>query len=592
MNFNKEKFTSPQAIFIGYVAIACLLIAAFRSIFPGEPAPLPVFSKDWRMIQVLLEIIALFPALALSALVVPFGIASDDDTSGGSTHHVFQQMMLPLITAICAAAVYALLFFLVLPLAQNNEENLRFKAEVYHLSKQRAQTHKEAGEWIEVSQLIGICESVWPGSPELAPLRNELEIQLERLRFEERENKKPAKNFNTASISALPGQGEPLNASDAIAMGESALADGRFFDAHWLATVGGRIAPVGSPERTRAAQLAARAWNQIEIQRPTNREINVHSIFFFFFSGYQAMVSGDWIRAYYIFKELLTLTPYDPDAENFFKASEKGTKEVAFFRDEIEVTLGEILAGTIFSMPVNPEREQGRYVMRVSSLSFTPDFAYGTDIEYMVFDTDSRPVMLLQVPYAKFLPITLNDRPQVLVLMRTLDRDDSTLRWEPEVSIPNNALYRPETAQIILNVDFETFIMLSEMRQGLPSLHLDSLFGAATVGGTRGYIPQVFEAEILKRLGGCLFFLPMAVFTIIIGWQLRARYRSRYLFVLSLPILPVVFNSIVQLYRSVLNTIGISMIFAFDFPFSLMMYIIFLAVSFIISLILLAAQRD
>jgi lipopolysaccharide export LptBFGC system permease protein LptF len=591
MDINRETLSSPAVIFIGYIATACLFIMGFRLISPGEVTPLPIFAKDWRLIRGLLDIFALFPALAFSGLVVPFGRASgENDLSGFSQHH-FQHLMTPLITAICAACAYALVFFLVLPLAQNREENLRYQGDVYRLAKEQAQAHRDAGEWLEVSQFIGICDSVWNNSPEITELRNELEIHMRDLIFENKwHNGESARNLNSASVSAIPGQGEPLDAGEAIALGEAALADERPFDAHWLATLGGRLAKPGSPETTKAAQLASRAWNQIESLQPTSRENRLHSIYLLKSSGYQAMVSGDWIRAYYIFKELLELTPTDPDVENFFKKSEKGTQEYAFFIDEMGISLGRRHTDILFSLPVNQSGE--RSVLRVDSLSSAPDFAYGTGIEYMVFDSNARPLLNLKAPYAKFLPITLNGQPQVLVMMRVLDRHDRNRRWEPEWSAQNNAVYQPETAQIILHADYETFLMLSEMRQELPSLHIDSLFAAASIAGETGYIPEVFQAEILNRLGSCLFFLPMAVIAIVIGWRLRAKHHPRYLFVLLLPILPLVFSCVTYLYQTVLNLAGISLILHLGFSTALAVLIVILASSFIFSLILLAAQHD
>jgi hypothetical protein len=570
-----------------------LFILGFRLIFPGEIAPLPIFAKAWRLIRGLLNIFALFPALAFSGLVVPFGIASgENDYSGFSQHH-FQYLMTPLITAICAACVYALLFFLVLPLVQNREENLRYQGNVYRLAKEQALIHRDAGEWLEVSQFIGICDSIWDNSPEITDLRKELDIHMRELIFEDKwrvSGSKSARDLNSASVSAIPGQGKPLDAGEAIALGEAALANERPFDAHWLATIGGRLAKPGSPETTKAAQLASRAWNQIESQQPTSGENRIHSIYLLKSSGYQAMVSGDWIRAYYIFKELLALTPNDPDAENFYKKSESGTQECAFFFDEMEVSPGKRHTGTIFSLPVNQNGE--RVVMRVDSLSSAPDYAYGTGVEYMVFDSNARPLLNLKAPYAKFLPITLNNQPNVLVMMRVLDRHDRNRRWEPEWSAQNNAVYQPETAQIVLNTDYDTLLMLSEMRQELPSLHINSLFAAADIAGETGYIPEVFQAEILNRLGACLFFLPTAVVVIVIGWRLRTKRRPRYLFVLLLPTLPLVFSCLTYLYQTVLNLVGISLILHFGFSTALTVFIVILIFSFILSLILLAAQHD
>jgi hypothetical protein len=593
MQVDKETAHSPPAIFFMYVAAASFLILMFRLIHPGEAAPLSIFSRNWRLIRGLLDIIALFPALSFSALVLPFGLTVEEDTHSGF-QHIFQRLMVSLITAMCAAGLYALLFFLILPLAQNYEENMRYQGDMYHLAKERAQVHSQNGDWLQVSQFIGICDSVWPESPELTDLRNELEVHMDELRLGGRNfgSKDTPRTLNSASLSALPGQGKPVDAADAIVLGETALTEKRYFDAHWYATLGERLAKENSPEKTKAAWLASRAWNQIESLRPTDRENRVYSIYQLKLSGYEAMHAGDWIQAYYIFQELLGLTPNDPDAKNYFAICQKGTTEIAFFMDEMEVSINETLTNVIFSLPAHQNRGQDRSVMRIASFSYTPDYAYGTGIDYMVFDTDAHPLLHLQAPYAKFLPMTLDDKEQVIVLMRALDRHDRTRRWEPEWTAQNNTVYHPQMAQVILDIDYETFLMLPEMRQGLPSLDINTLFAASSIAGETGYIPEVFEAEVINRLGSCLFFLPMAVLAIIIGWCYRAKQRPRYFFVLLLPVLPIVFNSMVYLYRIVLNSVGISLIINFGFSLALTALIGILALSFIFSLILLAAQRD
>ncbi|MDR2717788.1 MAG: hypothetical protein LBB89_06985 [Treponema sp.] len=593
MQLDKETVHSPPGIFFAYVGAASFLILIFRLIFPGEISPLPIFSRNWRLIRGLIDIIALFPALAFSALVIPFGLVAEEDNRSGY-QHIFQRLMAPLVTAICAAGLYAILFFLILPLAQNYQENMRYQGDMYRLAKERAEVHKQNGDWLQVSQFVGICDSVWQDSPELTALRNELEYHMDELRFGRNrlDDQDSAQTLKSALYSALAGQRESVNAAEAIALGETALAERRLFDAHWLATLGGRIAKEGSPEKTKAAWLAARAWNEIASQRPTDRENRVYSIYQLKLSGYEAMVASDWIRAYYIFQELLGLTPNDPDAKNFFADCKKKTTEIAFFIDEMEVSVNETLTNTIFSLPARQNRGQDRSVMRVASFSYSPDYAYGTGIEYMVFDTNAQPLLRLQAPYAKFLPIKLGEEDRVIVLMRALDRHDRTRRWEPEWSAQNNTVYQPQMAQITLDIDYETFLMLPEMRQGLPGLHIDTLFAASGIADEMGYIPEVFEAEIINRLGSCLFFLPMSVVAIVIGWCYRAKRRPRYFFVLLLPILPVVFSGMVYAYRIVLNSIGISLIINWGFSLALTALIVILAFSFILSLILLAAQHE
>jgi len=590
MKFNSLTRHSPLFVFIVYIIAASLLIMVFRYIFPGEISPLPVFSKSWKLVRALIEIISLFPALAFSGLVVPFGIPSEDDFFEGeeTPQNLFRRFQTPIITAIIAAAFYALLFFLILPLAQNSEKNMRFQGELYKLAKNRAETHRKDHEWVHASQFIGICDSIWKNSPELDDLRSDVKINIDKIEAStRRQGEKP----NSASVSALPGQKEPVDAGEAIFMGEAAFDKGQFLDAHWLATLAERIARPGSPEVNKAAALAAKAWNQIEVLHTSADEENAHALYRLKLSGYEAFVAGDYIRAFYIFQEHAAKSPNDPDTKRFLEASEKGTKEIAFFIDEIDVSPGDTQTNTILSLPVVENGLSGRSVIRIASLSTTPDVAYGIGIEYMAFDSQSRPLVSLFAPNAKILPITIEGRPQVHVLMRALDRNSPAEHTEPKWYIRNVNSRHPDDAQIILDMSYETFLEVVKLRQGLPSLRLNELYTAARIADKAGYIPQVYEAEIFNRFGSCLLFLPMSIIAIAMGWYFRARRQPRYLFVPLLPVFPIVFNGIVFLYRKSISVIGTSLILAVGFSNAFALLIVFLALSFFISLIILVKQR-
>ena len=587
MKLRKESLRTPQTIFILYMLVCALLIMVFRFIFPGSNPPLLVFSRDWRLICGLLDFFGLFPALAFSALVIPFGLVSFEDYRTSFSPNFFKRLIAPIITSICAAIVYGIILFLLIPIARDFEENMSFKGELYRLAKERAQVHSRAGEWLEAAQFTGICDSVWPNSPELASLKTEINIHLEGRRFDEVDERAQARealtgNRRSAAVSSLPGQQQPVDTAQAIAMSEAAFIEGRYFDSHWLATLGARIAVQGSPEAASATRLAGRAWNQIDSLAPNRMQEHLFSLYNLKRSGYRAMNSGDWIQAYYIFRELTAQTPDDPDAANFLAASEKGTGEIAFFIDEMKLSLGEILTGAVFSFPGTGA--ESRAVLRFSSLSSSQDFAYGMGLEYMSFDSQSRPLVNLHAPYAKLLPITIDGMPRVMVLMRALDRYDQNLRWEPEWSLGRG------DARIILGISYEDLLLLSLVRRGLPNLQLSELLTSSNILGSMGNVPQVFQAEILNRLGA-LFFLPMAILSIVIGWRFRAKSKPRYFFILMLPVLPVVFHVIVLLYRTVLNTLGIWLVLSLGFGTAFIVFIAALVLSFFLSLILLAAQH-
>ena len=584
MKFNRETFHSPIAIFIIYITISCLLLFFYNQLFPAQESPLGVFEKGWKLNRSFLEIFAIFPALLLSALVIPFGILRDEDMYSSFSLEFFQRIKGSIVLAFIASSLYILISFLVLPIAENNDKDMRFKGELYKMSKEQMQKNVNEKKWIEASQFLSLCDSVWYNSPELNDMRDEIEINLALSGF----NSQGKSAASYALVSELPGYGNPIDSKEAIILSEAAFNENKYFDAHWFASLGERISQIGSIERVHAARLAVLAWDEIEKQQPSNIETSAYSFFHQKMDAYETMNSGDWILAYYKFKELHSISPDDPDIVNFLEASEKSTREIAFFLNEMETHPGQSFTGILFSLP---GKHYERMVMKVSNLNYSPDFAYGIGIEYMVFDDKANIVLSMEAPYAKFSPITIDNNHQVLVLMRALDLHAFENRWEPIWSGLSEEEYQGDV-QIILDISYETFVLLSRLRQGISGMNFIELFSAAGIAETTGYIPQVFQAEIINRLSSSLLFLPLTFLTISIGWSLRTRRRSRFMFLIMLPALPLVFLSIIQMFQNILNITGISLVLTFSFSTALTIFIVFLTASTVGSLIYLAGRRS
>jgi len=583
-----ERVKTPFFIFLIYMTASVLLILLFRYIFPGSEAPLLIYSHNWRTIQGFLEVFNLFPALALSALVIPFGFASFEENYRSFSDMFFKRLASSVITAIFAAVVYGIIFFFALPMLKNYEENMRYTGELYHLARDHAIEHRNEGEWFEAQQFINICDRIWYQNTDLDQLRDEITINMERLKAREDIKADQARAALTrehlySGISPLSDNQQPVDASQAIAMSREAFAKERYFDAHWLASLGSRLALRNSVEAAAANALAGEAWEKIGSLAPDRIQARFHELFQLKLDGYIAMETGDWIRAYYIFQELLSYTPDDPDAINFFIASEIGARETAFFIDEMELSVGEILTGAVFSLPIG----ESRAVMRFSSLTLTEDVAYGFGLSYM--DVDEYMILKSNgtARYAKIIPITLHNKQQLLVLTHSLDRYNKDRFFISEWLIGSEPI-----GGIVLDISYDDFLLAAKARHGLNNLQIDELFIAANRLNDAGYVQEIFQAEVLNRVGSALFFLPMAIFIIIISWRYRAREKPRYIFVLLLPILPVVFHGFVFLYRSVFNTLGIWLILTIGFSAALAVYIAILAVSLLIALISLSAQHN
>ena len=592
MTFNSEKIRAPSSVFVIYTAASIVLILIFRFIFPGSESPLPIYSRTWRLVQGWLEVFNLFPALAFSALVIPFGLASFEENYQSFSDVFFKRLVGSVVTAIAAAVLYGIIFFLALPLVKNYEENLRHSGELFYLAKKNAIESKEEGQWFEASHFISMCDKIWTNSPEIADLRVEIAIKIDQIKAEQKDeliNARAALSADRRDSGATPlSQGkEPVNSTQAISMSRIAFSEERYFDAHWLANLGVKLSVKDSAEASIAAQLGSEAWNMISSLAPNQRDIRLYNLYNIKLSGYQAMEIGDWIRAFYIFQELLTFTPDDPDVKNFYAASEIRAKETAFFIDEMELCVGESINGALFSLPRDASSEiPGRVVLRFGTLTTSSDIAYGIGFEYMEFDYNSAPKAIVTSRYAKLIPVQMKDKEQILILMHALDRSNKDNDFNSDWILGNSPI-----GGVFLDVSFDELMLISDVRRGLTNLQISDLFTAAKALGKAGYVNQIFQAEILNRLGSAFFFLPMAVFVIVIAWRYRAKQKPRYLFVLLLPILPIVFHGFVFLYRSVFNTLGIWLVLSIGFTAALVVYIVALAVSLFISLIVLSAQH-
>jgi len=477
------------------------------------------------------------------------------------------------------------LSFLAFPLVQDYETNIRFQARLYNLAKERAREHAAKEEWTEAAKFVEVCEKIWPNGKDISGLKTDVEIKAEEERLASKANTE--EKTDSASGSGSP---QPVNIMEAMALARKALAEERYYDAHWLATLAGKLSRDGSVEQSEALRLAGQAWSRINSMAPNARETQAYSTYRLKRDGYEAVIAREWIRSYYIFRELMTVIPDDPDVSKYLAMSQDGLKKTAFFADEMDMATGQILTGAVFSLPMGP----GRVVVRIASLSIFSDYAYCLGAEIMAFGRDGRPLWSMEAPYAKILPIDIDLRkeagPSLVMILRALDRADKTRHWEPLARGLDQK--PPDSAQIIIDVSWDNFLLLARIRRSLSGLSPAELIKAAEKLGTSGYMPQVFYANLLFRFAEPVFLLPLGIFAITLGWRYRARKRARYMAIPMLGILPLVLNGAVYFCKSWLNNLGIWTVLSFGFTTAAIFFGAGLLALLVISLIILAAQHS
>jgi lipopolysaccharide export LptBFGC system permease protein LptF len=570
-----------------------LVIVGYRWFFPGVAEPLKPFFLKWRIVTAFIDFAAFYPALAFSALVIPFGLKehSGSGYAGGTfvgdksfSPRFLQYLSWPVITACVAAALYGVVFFVLLPIAGNMKQSMINRAGLFESALEKAGAYAAAGEWAEASRFIAVGEGIWSGNEEIKRLKTDyssgISSYYERIRKE---------------AETGPEEENPLSSVDARRQAEMAFAEERWYDAHWLATLAERLARPGSAEIPAAQALAARAWNKITELAPNVREKERYALYRLKHDGYNAMLEQDWISAYYTFRELSVLTPKDPDVEQYLENSARGLAEVAFFVDEIDLALGTVFRNPVFSLPADSDGG-GRIVVRFSSVALLPDYAYVWEPELVAVDKDGLFLYRVRSDYGKIVPVSINTlegepREQAALLLRVLDRTDSNKRWEPVWTNEAGETIDSGDSQVLFNLSFDGFILLSRAMEGPDNLGLKELFDAEKELNGYGFVPEIFRAEIIRRLSEPVFFLPLSVFALFLGWCFRAKKKPRYVYVPMLGLLPLVFYHVSLFLRSVFNNLAIWFSLSVGFPAALICFVAASALCFVFALVVLAAQH-
>ena len=187
------------------------------------------------------------------------------------------------------------------------------------------------------------------------------------------------------------------------------------------------------------------------------------------------------------------------------------------------------------------------------------------------------------------LPKTLGGRERLVLLFDALDRDDRTLRWGAVWAGPDHT--EPAPPEAVLDLAWDDFLLIAKVRRGIDNLLPPELVTAYQVLEPYGYIPEVFLAEMCKRLAEPVFFLPFALFMLVTGWRYRVRRRQRYVAVPMLALMPAVFYVIMEMCRSLINTLSIWIALHLDFAAAMTALAFSALALFILALFVLAGQQ-
>lgn len=605
----KSGMHGPQAVAIKFSLAALVCVCVFRFIYPdfdslsysatGYSTPLlDIFWFKARLVSGILTYIEFFPAVFMAALTLPFALKVYESRGDSRFQTTFFESLRPhLMTGIAGTLIYALLSLVVSPLLNNYTIKAQRESILYSAARERAEAFAKEEKWVEASGFFAVCDRIWPQNDALSDLEGKISSGMERLRYSRAERVR-----RSNALGGIPGQPVPVNAAEALALAKRALAAERYYDAHWLSNTAESLAREGSVEAADAARTASLAWNAIARLEPSEDEKLLYSIYKRKREGYEALISGEWLRAYYIFNALIKDAPSDPDVRKYLTMSEAGLETVAFFLDEMDLAIGDIESNAVFSLPNREDGltgESGRIVFRIEALTTFEDVSYGRGLEAIGFSARNEPLFRVSAQSVKIMPISISDSWQTVLLLRAVDRENEAVRQEPlwggatgGSGAVSGARNRRGGSQLLLSIQYEDFLLASAAQSGADGFFLNDLWTSAKRLEDAGFVPQVFETEILRQIAEPALFPAVAVLALVIGWKYRSLFRVRYSIYPMLIVLPMVFSMMGALLRSLVRSGLIWTLLSFGFAPALVSLAAASILSFALSVFLLAAQRN
>jgi hypothetical protein len=352
-----------------------------------------------------------------------------------------------------------------------------------------------------------------------------------------------------------------------------------------------KMAKPGSPEEVEATRLATQAWNGISELKPDPKQEKEYQLYKKKLNGYNAIQSGDYIQAYYIFNSLTKEIPSDPDVKKYMETALAGTKKIAFFQDEVVKAVGETLSYGIFTIPIRDSQggNLGLGILRADSLTMLSDVSYGTKVLFQILNSSGAVLRSAQSDYVKWSPFSeQNNRTKTLMLLKAIDKNNKNRSWDPQWSGDTKS----KETFLVLDIPYEDFLLASHAQTNSRNLSIVELFNAQQRLSSFGFIPQTFQLELLNRIMDPFLCLVLSLFVLTISWRLRPLKKPGLIAFPMFIILPVVSFLILEGGRMLGTIINTALLLHFALPLTVIICIINELVLIFLAVLFLAGQRS
>lgn len=341
---------------------------------------------------------------------------------------------------------------------------------------------------------------------------------------------------------------------DLINEGERLFEAGDYLGAHYYAQSAVQIADGKDINLATAKDLAARAWNVLsnsQEEKPTEANLFFRQKF----KGYQALTSGNFLSAYYIFQGLNNQKleyARDPDVIRYLNISRWQLTQEYFFTDETDDKDSfESAKNVYFSIKHSDGSYDIIFINGITDINNTGNLVrYLRGLFIFSFNSSGSFLQSVYTPYAKMLAVSASEiSPEKLnelhvnpewttipyVMLHSLDRNREEVHVMPVyLDKDKNAFTGPN--QALLSMPYTDFDIIVKCSGNTKTMNLWNIGKLKAAADYYGYSQEIILQSVMTSIFYPFILLILLVFIAVLGWNYRLKegtvFKFTWLFII------------------------------------------------------------
>ncbi|NLK46124.1 MAG: hypothetical protein GX297_05650 [Treponema sp.] len=591
--------------FIVYFSISFLLVCAYVFIKGSPPEILPVFETRYKFNTAFFYYFSIFSALEISGFMVSFSwtFAKEmkDKQATKNNRVKNKHEMLRFLRSVFAMMIFCLVLSVAAtevlrPLMKSNQAAIINASKDFKDFSERAKKHLALGENFEAEVYARQALRIDPSSKEV----NDIFLKAE---FD----RSHAEAFSLRSGSLPPPLKDNeietnIPVAELIERARKAYNSASFFDAHYYAMLAQNAYNENDIYLDEAKNIAAKAWEKLQVADSSLGGTS-EAIYALKRSGYAAIISQDYLQAYYIFRELLAASDstIDPDINRYLSIAEYNLRKQCFFLDEIyDLQPFESVRNVHFSIT----RQDGTLlIVGIKGITVIEDsgkyIQYLRGLHIISYDKEKNVEENFYVPYAKLIPENaekigpvyervVKDQKQKTVpylITNCVHRDDRDVKINPEF-YAGKTQERENRNAYALPMPFKDFLQITDAAQGTETMSLISLAGFCSKAKKYGFSFEAYFHALATRLAQPFMFIFMALAAAIVAWQFKISKNQfvHFWWLFSVPFFAVIAYFLLDFCRYVVDLLLMALIGSFGFVAVILCLAIYILLFIVLSL--------